>query len=286
MEGDDSQGSTDEHGHGTAISKLIAASENDRDKGISPASKILPVRVLDGRGNGQTDATTEGIRWATDHGADVINVSTTGGPDSDLRRAVEDAISKDIIVVASTGNRPEQNIIGFPAYVDGVVAVGATDQLGNVSAISATGDKLSLAAPGVGLLGESGSNGQSGTGTSGAAAIVSGVAALVWSRYPELSAAEVVRRMTATAVDKGAPGRDPEYGFGIVDPVAALTADVPPLEASGEPTRGGASGQAAPAPERNTPGRVAVIVVAVAASLLGVALLVVRLRVRRRGPGG
>lgn len=95
---------------------------------------------------------------------------------------------------------------------------------------------------------------------------------MVWSRYPELSAAEVVHRMTATAVDKGAPGRDPEYGFGIVDPVAALTADVPPLNATAVPTP---AGESAPAlPETNPPGRVAVIVVAVVASLLGVALVV------------
>ncbi len=121
-----------------------------------------------------------------------------------------------------------------------------------------TGDTLSLTAPGVKLLGEFGTNGQSGTGTSGSAAIVSGVAALVWSRYPELSAVEVVHRMTATAVDKGAPGRDPEYGFGIVDPVAALTADVPPLGASAGPVPSSEEGpQAAPTPEADTTGQVA-----------------------------
>lgn len=68
-----------------------------------------------------------------------------------------------------------------------------------------------------------------GTGTSGATAIVAGAAALIRSKYPYLPASEVAHRLTATAVDKGPPGRDDEYGYGVVDLVAALTADVPPL---------------------------------------------------------
>jgi subtilisin family serine protease len=79
------------------------------------------------------------------------------------------------------------------------------------------------------------------SGTSDATAIIAGVAALVRSKFPELSAREVIHRMTATAIDKGKPGRDEEYGFGIVNPVGALTADVPPLSespSSGAPTTG------------------------------------------------
>lgn len=68
-----------------------------------------------------------------------------------------------------------------------------------------------------------------GTGTSGATAIVAGAAALIRSRYPDLPAQEVAHRLTATAIDKGPPGRDDEYGYGVIDLVAALTADVPPL---------------------------------------------------------
>lgn len=64
---------------------------------------------------------------------------------------------------------------------------------------------------------------------------MAGVAALIRSAYPELSAADVIHRMTATAEDRGAPGRDDEYGYGIVNPVAALTADIPPLQPSTSP---------------------------------------------------
>jgi hypothetical protein len=74
-----------------------------------------------------------------------------------------------------------------------------------------------------------------GTGTSDSTAIASGVAALVWSKFPNLSAAEVLHRLEATAIDKGRPGLDPVYGYGVIDPVAALTADVPPPSPTATP---------------------------------------------------
>ncbi len=89
-----------------------------------------------------------------------------------------------------------------------------------------------------------------GTGTSDATAIVAGAAALVRSKYPHLPAAEVVHRLTATAVDKGPPGRDDQYGYGVIDLVAALTADVPPLGFEGAtvtPPGGATSAAAQPA---------------------------------------
>ncbi len=89
-----------------------------------------------------------------------------------------------------------------------------------------------------------------GTGTSDATAIVAGAAALVRSKYPYLPAAEVIHRLTATAVDKGPPGRDDEYGYGVIDLVAALTADVPPLGFEGAtvtPPSGATSAAAQPA---------------------------------------
>ncbi len=218
--------------------------------------------------------------WAVDNGAQIINISAGGGPNPGVRSAVQVALDNDLIVVASVGNKPEASIIQFPAYIDGVVAIGSTDRDGLVSNFSISGDRVALTAPGSEIrTTKPGATYTIGTGTSASAAIVSGVAALVWSRYPELSAVEVVHRMTATAVDKGAPGRDPEYGFGIVDPVAALTADVPPLAASAEPGRSEEAGPAEP----NTMGQVAVVLVAVIASLLGVGLVVALLVFRLRG---
>jgi subtilisin family serine protease len=93
------------------------------------------------------------------------------------------------------------------------------------------------------------------SGTSDAAALVSGVVALVRAKYPNLSAPEVVRRITATATDKGRPGRDDEYGFGIVNPLAALTADVP----SPQPSSASASASAEGAGTGGKPVEVAVV---------------------------
>jgi subtilisin family serine protease len=93
-----------------------------------------------------------------------------------------------------------------------------------------TGPEIDVVAPAVDIYSTSiGGKYRKGTGTSDATAIVAGAAALIRSKYPYLPAAEVAHRLTATAIDKGPPGRDDEYGYGVIDLVAALTADVPPL---------------------------------------------------------
>lgn len=118
-------------------------------------------------------------------------------------------------------------------------------------------------------------------GTSAATAIVAGTVALVRARYPELRGPEVVRRLTYTARDAGAPGRDPEYGYGIVDPVKALTADVPPAPSSAAPQP-----SASPLAGEATGGnRVAVIAAIGAAAVVVVFLAVLQsiIRSRRRG---
>nr|WP_198153869.1 type VII secretion-associated serine protease mycosin [Catenuloplanes japonicus] len=278
----ENDGRSDARGHGTAIAGIIAGTGAPPQGilGIAPAAKILPVKIFSSAADSNSDNLARGIMWAVDNGAQIINISAGGGPNPGVRSAVQVALDNDLIVVASVGNKPEASIIQFPAYIDGVVAIGSTDRDGLVSNFSISGDRVALTAPGSEIrTTKPGATYTIGTGTSASAAIVSGVAALVWSRYPELSAVEVVHRMTATAVDKGAPGRDPEYGFGIVDPVAALTADVPPLAASAEPGRSEEAGPAEP----NTMGQVAVVLVAVIASLLGVGLVVALLVFRLRG---
>jgi subtilisin family serine protease len=181
--------------------------------------------------------------------------------------------------------------VSFPAYLDGVLAVGATDRSGNRAAVSVTGDKLAIMAPGVDIYSTS-FDGKyyRGTGTSASTAIVAGAAALVRSRFPDLSAAEVVHRLTATATDKGAPGRDPEYGFGVLNLVAALTADVPPLPPSG-PARPGPSGgtpsaDAAAPPDQDGGRAVTLTLVGLGLlALVAVIAVVAVLRARRPSPG-
>jgi type VII secretion-associated serine protease mycosin len=231
-------GLTDLDGHGTAMAGLIAA--HGRALGIAPSSKILPIRTTVG-GPGLDDPIHEGIDRAIAEGVDIICVAAASEHFDDLQDAVQRALDANIVVVAGVGNTPESTAVEYPAAYPGVVAVAGVDRQGNHADVSVKGPEVVLAAPAVEIVTtdrwEPQLTGyQRGTGTSDATAIIAGAAALVRSKFPDLSAAEVVHRLTATADDKGAPGRDPEYGYGIVNLVRALTEDVPPLTPSAGPT--------------------------------------------------
>jgi subtilisin family serine protease len=126
--------------------------------------------------------------------------------------------------------------VAYPAAIPGVVAAAGVGRDGRHVDVSVTGPEVILAAPAVDIVSTGLDHGyRKGNGTSDATAIIAGAAALVRSKFPDLSAVEVVHRLTATADDKGPPGRDDEYGYGVLNIVKALTADVPPL-ASASPT--------------------------------------------------
>ena len=233
---------------------LIAArghGEKGGALGIAPGAKILPVRYGPSEKNIDGGALARCIQWAVTQRVGVISISLGGDGDAATFQAVRSAIAADIVVVAAVGNRPDARSVAAPANYPGVVAVGATDRSGKVADVSTRGSTLQLVAPGVDIVSTNKNGGyRHGTGTSDSTAIVAGAAALVRSRYPELSAEEVVHRLTATAIDKGAPGRDEEYGYGVLNLVGALTADVPPLHPSTTPTPvpAGSRPQAAPTP--------------------------------------
>jgi type VII secretion-associated serine protease mycosin len=244
-------GRVDEEGHGTGMAGLIAA--HGLMMGIAPKALILPVRAASGPlAIGSAASVAKGIDWAVDHGASVINLSWgTPDPDPDLTRAVERALGSNVVVVASVGNGNQSRAIESPANIPGVLAVTGVDRNGSHAAVSLSGLEAVIAAPAVDIfrldLRVPGRTGYAiGQGTSDAAAIVSGVVALVRSHFPKLSAVEVVHRLTATADDRGPPGRDSEYGYGVVDPVNALTADVPPLTPTAAPTNVTAPPEGAP----------------------------------------
>ena len=232
LAGGDGKGQRDRSGHGTAMAGIVAAnSRSEGALGVAPKARILPVYVpLSGEGRGDPDQTGAGIEWAIAQGADVINLSRGGYSAPRLMEAIEAAIANDIVVVAAAGNTPGPNIVDYPAAYPGVVAVSGVDRNGKHAKISLSGEEVAIAAPSDDIWTTSKENSyETGDGTSNSTAIVSGAAALIRSRYPDLSAEEVIHRLTATATDKGPPGHDPEYGHGIVNLVAALTADVPPL---------------------------------------------------------
>jgi type VII secretion-associated serine protease mycosin len=298
------KGWVDTDGHGTAMAGLIAghghgAGHTAGVLGIAPEAKIIPIRVLKDNNRATTDIPAA-IDDAVRRGARVISMSlgTTNTPELDS--ALARAIAADVVLVSASGNRPKETFVQFPARYPGVVAVAATARNGKLAPISVTGKEVVLSAPGADIISTSNTGAyEQGDGTSASTAIVAGAAALVRARFPKLSAAEVVHRLTATATDKGAPGRDSEYGFGELNLVAALTADVPP--ATARPSVTGATGPAtapatgasgAAAPPAGSAMRVdwvavGVVLAAVAFVVVVIVVLIVWLVVRgrrRRGP--
>jgi len=273
---DDGDGDTDLVGHGTTVSAIIAGRNDDSVGvvGIAPKAKILPVRVLD-RENRYDDAliVAKGVRWAVDHGARVINLSLGGnGSSPALAAALDYAFAKDVVVVACTGNASasasSSSGVWYPAREPGVIAVAGMEKDGDVLwSGSITGKETVVTAPATQLVGSRPGGYWRVQGTSFAAPMVSGTAALVRSRWPTMSAAEVVNRIIKTTKDRGPAGRDSQYGYGLIDPTAALTAEgVPavlrnPLDTTASPGIAGfgnapASGQAQSAPNSTGDGLV------------------------------
>jgi subtilisin family serine protease len=212
-------GARDTAGHGTDVAALIAGRS-----GVAPGARVLPVKVT----GGSADANAA-LKWAVDHGAKVVNLSLGSGAgsfDEGLRYAAE----RDVLVVAAAGNTGTDKGVTPLARGEGVLAVSAVDRDGRFRPeVSVSGSEVALAAPGVDVPTSRGDR----SGTSYAAAIVSGTAALVRAEYPDLTAPEVAQLLTSTAKDVGAVGRDPQYGFGIIDPVRALAGPPPHSNAAG-----------------------------------------------------
>lgn len=225
-------GRTDPVGHGTTVASLIAGRDDEQGvAGLAPRARILPVRVLD-EANRYDDAlvVANGVRWAVDHGAGVINLSLGGAGDSPaLAAALDYAFVNDVVVVACTGNLSESAPadVWYPAREPGVLAVAGLQREGEVLWTgSITGGQTVMAAPATELIGARPGGYWRVQGTSFAAPLVTATAALVRARWPAMSAGDVVNRIISTAHDLGPSGRDDRFGFGRIDPVAALTADV------------------------------------------------------------
>lgn len=181
----------DKEGHGTAVASMAAAT-TDNGKGMAGAAwqaDILAVKVANDRGEIWTDAVAAGIRWATDQGdADIINMSL-GGPQQgrQLRNAVADARAAGVVVVAAAGNEGNRTK-QYPGASEGVIAVGATSQSGKARASFSTyGSWVDVAAPGVNIVGADAGDTDGylvGDGTSFAAPLVAGQAALLVARKP------------------------------------------------------------------------------------------------------
>ena len=228
-------GTTDTDGHGTGMAGIIAANgRNGGALGIAPGARILPIASADEKDQFALDVVGDSIRWAADHGAKVINLSLgfSSSVTPTLVKAVNYAIEKDVVLVAATGNEGKE--VSAPANIGGVIAVAGTNREGKPWKSSNIGADTVLAAPAEGIVTTAPESVYSSgyaemDGTSAASAIVSGVAALVRAKHPEMPAKDVVNALIRTAKDLADPGRDATTGFGLVNPMGALTAQFPPV---------------------------------------------------------
>jgi type VII secretion-associated serine protease mycosin len=284
-------GQSDPVGHGTNMASLIAAHGRGDHLGvigIAPAARILPVIDTNPDGTGNSSLSAEAIKWAANHGADIINFSGAVGPSFGMQDAIKLTHDKDILVVAAVGNKDQDVVAAYPAAMPGVLAVGASDRAAEPAKLAVSSKAVQICAPGVGIEGAYPNNSYvSGNGSSAATAIVSGAAALIRAKFPDLSAQEVIHRLTATATDNGQPGRDDKCGYGELNIVKALTANVPPLAtaSSTPPPSSTAPTASAPKPGHKASSSSTPIIIGglVAAALIGglAAVLVFR---RRRSP--
>ena len=228
-------GEVDPAGHGTHVAGIIAAHANNGVgiAGAAPGAKILPVRVLDASGSGSSSDVAEGIVWATDHGARVINLSLGGGPSPGMQIAIQYARSKQVVTFAAAGNAfQDGNQATYPAAYPEAVAVAAIDQSLNHASFSNTGSYVDIAAPGD-LIWSTYGQGRAQyalmSGTSMATPYATATAALVLGENPSLSASDLVHAIEASATDLGAPGRDDTFGYGLINPRGALLAASPEM---------------------------------------------------------
>jgi serine protease len=219
----------DDQGHGTHVAGTIAQTTNNGmgAAGLAFCATLMPIKVLNKQGFGSTANVAEGIRFAADNGAQIINLSL-GGPIKSgiLKDAVEHALSRGVVVVAAAGNSGKS--VGYPAAYPGVVAVSATDDTDKIAWFSSRGPEVAIAAPGVAVTQQTICDGGQnkceifGTfnGTSMASPHVAGVAALVEGLG--VTRGEAVRDVLFESARKPEGGGDPKlYGAGILDGGAA-----------------------------------------------------------------
>lgn len=221
--------------HGTSIAGLIAA--HGTLMGAAPRSRILSARVIGPTGLGGTFNILRGLDWAAANGARVINMSFAGPADPMTRRFVEFAYTKGIVLVACSGNAGAKSPPLYPAAYPTVIAVSATDARDNLFEPSNRGNHVAVAAPGADIL-VAIPNGafEMSSGTSLSAAEVSGVAALILERKPNLNPDQVRAILQSTARDLGPKGHDPLFGAGLVNAYGALLAEAPSVAAKAPET--------------------------------------------------
>ncbi|WP_437114755.1 type VII secretion-associated serine protease mycosin [Streptomyces longispororuber] len=231
-------GTTDTVGHGTRVAGIIAArpAEGTGFVGLAPDATIIPIQQNDAEGHGTTDTLAQSIDYAVAKGAQVINISQDTAnavrPAPRLQQAVNRALARNIVIVASAGNGGLGGNVKptYPASYEGVLAVAASDRNNERAPFSQSGDFVDVAAPGVDMISTVPGGGHcADNGTSFAAPYVAGLAALIKAKHPRWTPRQVTAQIQQTA-ERSIAGHDRLVGWGVVDPVRALTEDNHPIE--------------------------------------------------------
>jgi len=224
---DDNNNPNDDNGHGTHVAGIIASETNNSEgvAGITWYNQIMPVKTLAKDGYGYTFDIAKGIVWATDHGADVINLSLGNyQPATVLKEAIDYAYDKGVVLVAASGN-DATNQPSYPAAFDEVLSVSAIGYSGERASFSNYGNYIDVAAPGIDIPSTYFENQYAAlSGTSMASPHVSGLAGLILSTNPKLSNKEVMEIIRSSSYDIGERGKDEYYGNGLIDVNRALAA--------------------------------------------------------------
>jgi thermitase len=215
----------DENGHGTHVAGIIASQPNNHEgvAGITWFNPIMPIKALNADGYGTSFDVAKGIRWAVDHGAKVINLSLGNyQPSAVLEEAIRYAYDRDVVLVAALGNDSTSQP-SFPAAYPEVISVGAVNQDLSFAPYSNYGNYLDVVAPGTNIASTFTQHRYAAlSGTSMAAPHVTALAGLIRSLNPRLSNDEVKQIIIDTATDLGDSGKDPYYGYGLINVYRAL----------------------------------------------------------------
>ncbi|CDX53971.1 Peptidase S8 and S53 subtilisin kexin sedolisin [Mesorhizobium plurifarium] len=204
--------------HGTSVDGLIAGV--GPLEGMAPGARIYHARAFEG-GKSTMDVILSALDWAAEQDVRIINMSFVGPKNDLLGTACRNARAMGMVLVAAAGNNGPKAPYGYPAAFDGVIAVTATDAKDGLMPQANRGAYVFISAPGVEMVAPSGAGSDVVTGTSFAAAIVSGAIANLIHAAPDRSADEIEKALAATAKDLGPKGRDNDFGYGLLDIKAA-----------------------------------------------------------------
>jgi len=225
------------YGHGTHVAGIAAACTNNATgvAGVAWGARLMPVKVLSASGGGTYATVAEGITYAADNGADIINLSLGGlDPSTTMANAIQYAVDRGVLVVAAAGNCAQDgyqcnyiyNPIMYPAAYETTFAVAATDSNDAWANFSEHHPYVDVAAPGVSIMSTVPGGYSYLNGTSMATPYVSGLAALIWSLDPSLTHDQVREVIQSSADDLGTPGKDDYFGYGRIDAWQALNSVV------------------------------------------------------------